>query len=143
MKRIVDNIDKLASEIEKKGFLKEAEALDIISNTIEQISGDVQKDIVDQNNKKFYHPLKRILKPFPRLLQNGKFVPSGIDSEAAGIPGIEDTISFEFETPNKVEMEIFVAGPDDLRIKPSKSTSDGQSLTEKQLVDAIKTVRLF
>lgn len=143
MKYLTKRIDKIASTLEEKGLLNEAEQLDVISNTLEQISGDVQKDIVEQNNKMFYHPLKRILKPFPQLLQNGKFVPSGIDSEAADIPGIEDTISFEFEAPNKVEMEIFVAGPDDLRIKPSRSISDGQPLTEKQLVDAIKTVRLF
>lgn len=142
MKKIIQKIDKLASDLEEKGFMEEAEALDIISNTIEAVSGKIQQDIVEEGGKIFYHPLKRILKPFPQLLKAGKFEPSGIGPEAADIPGIDDTMSFEFKAPNGVKMEIFVAAPDEFRIGKNPA-SEGHELNEKELIDAIKTTRLF
>jgi hypothetical protein len=38
---IIDKIDKLASSVEEKGLLVEAEDLDVVSNTIEKMAGKI------------------------------------------------------------------------------------------------------
>ena len=38
---IVEDIDKVANDVEKQGLLKEAEELDVVANTIEKIAGKI------------------------------------------------------------------------------------------------------
>jgi len=67
--RITDHLDRVASSLESKGFFKEAEALDIVSNTIERLAYKEKpySMILDAFSDTLPRDLERVSKMHPSL----------------------------------------------------------------------------
>lgn len=54
MKNLIDRLDKIAQSLEDKGIFKEAEDLDVISNTLEKLSYKIEMDPVYKKLEKAF-----------------------------------------------------------------------------------------
>lgn len=52
MKNLIDQLDKISSSLEDQGLIKEAEEIDIISNTLEKLAFELKRDPAFKNLQK-------------------------------------------------------------------------------------------
>ena len=141
--KLIQEIDKVANLLEDSGLKKEAEELDVISNTLEITAGLKNSDVVENNGKKYYHPLAPLQKVSGKFSNlRLKFVPSGIGGHELNMPEVEDSISLNILDA----LEIFVAGKSDFRLgalNRGPSTSEASLRTFKNVKEVEKFLKSF